>query len=156
MAMQFLSLQDFLRSTGGGSGEYVQCAKGGNNLKNGGRQGDVFHQYQWCSSPEGGRLGFGRISFPSVEPKLYLRVPHKSDPDMLVYFFENVWNISRPKLLIGITGGAVDFPVSEDLEKVLNDLMQIARQNGAWIITGGTRVGIMKYIGSPLLKFRIS
>jgi hypothetical protein len=71
---------------------------------------------------------------------------------MLVHFVENVWNIPRPKLLIGITGGAVDFPVSEDLDKILNELMQIARQNDAWIITGGTRVGIMKYIGRSLVQ----
>jgi hypothetical protein len=139
----FLSLHDFLKSTGGGFGEYEDRAKDG---KRQGTHGGLFRQYEWCSSPKHG-LGFGRISFPSVKPTLYLRVPHESDPDMLMYFVENVWNVPRPKLLIGITGGAMDFPVSEDLEQVLNDLMQIARQNDAWIITGGTRVGIMKYIG---------
>jgi hypothetical protein len=141
-----IDIQEFVRSTGGGHGEYIQSKN--SRIKDEEQKVKLFHQYEWCASQ---KLGFGRISFPTVEPKLYLRVPHNSDPDMLVHFVENVWNISRPKLLIGITGGAQDFPVSEDLEQILNELMQIARQNDAWIITGGTRVGIMKYIGSHLI-----
>jgi hypothetical protein len=145
-------IHEFVKSTGGGCGEYIACES--RPIKDEERPRNLFHQHEWCSSQ---KLGFGRISFPSdpsVEPKQYLRVPHDSDPDMLVHFVENVWNISQPKLLIGITGGAQNFGVSEDLEQILNELMQIARQNDAWIITGGTRVGIMKYIGSPLIWSR--
>jgi hypothetical protein len=135
-------LKEFVKSTGGGSGKYEQCNN--SRIKDGEQQGSSFRQYEWCTSS---KLGFGRISFPSVEPKLYLRVPDNSNPDMLVHFVEHVWNIPRPKLLLGVTGGAVDFQVSQDLEQILNELMEIARHNDAWIIAGGTRGGIMKYIG---------
>ena len=85
----------------------------------------------------------------SMEPKLYVRVPHGPEhANKLIYFVDTVWNLPRPKLLIGITGGATDFPCTTELENVLNELMVIARLNDAWIITGGTSCGIMKYIGN--------
>jgi hypothetical protein len=71
---------------------------------------------------------------------------------MVLHFVESVWNLPRPKLLVGITGGAVDFPIPADLESVLNDLMQIALDTDAWIFTGGTRGGIMKFFGDHLLE----
>ena len=66
---------------------------------------------------------------------------------MAVLFVETVWNLPRPDLIMNITGGAMDFPISTELQHVLNDLMDISRNTNAWIITGGTRAGIMKYFG---------
>jgi hypothetical protein len=59
-------------------------------------------------------------------------------------------------LIIGITGGARDFPVSPELEQVLNDLIQVARKTEAWLISGGTSGGIMKYIGTLSLNYNTS
>ncbi len=63
-----------------------------------------------------------------------------------------VWNLPSPKLLLGITGGAVDFKPSQELESALNEIMNITRETDAWIVTGGTRGGIMKYFGRLLLS----
>jgi hypothetical protein len=106
-------------------------------------------------------LGFGRIAFPECStPSLYLRVPWKikdasgseivsTHPQALLYFIENVWKLPRPRLLISITGGAVDFPMDPHKEAVLEQLMDTARRTNAWLVTGGSRAGIMKYVGTP-------
>ena len=104
-------------------------------------------------------LGFGRIAFPeSNAHSLYLRVPWKlkgasgseilsTHPQALLFFIENVWKLPRPRLLISITGGAVDFPMDPHKEAVLEQLMDTARRTNAWLVTGGSRAGIMKYVG---------
>jgi hypothetical protein len=107
-------------------------------------------------------LGFGRIRFAGEDlPASYVRVPWKrkaTDPDseidvyhthpqLLLYHVENVWNLQRPRILISITGGAVDFPMSEEKERVLYELMSAASQTDAWLVTGGSNSGIMKYVG---------
>jgi transient receptor potential cation channel subfamily M protein 2 len=66
-----------------------------------------------------------------------------------LYYVENVWELPRPKLLISVTGGAQDFALSRAKENVLYKLMEAARQTDAWIVTGGTDAGIMKYVGEP-------
>jgi hypothetical protein len=111
------------------------------------------------STVSAGILGYGRILFPeSSTPSLYLRVPWKrkdtSGPDMisthpqaLLYFIENVWKLPRPRLLISVTGGAIDFPMDPHKEAVLEQLLNTARHTNAWIVTGGSRAGIMKYVG---------
>ncbi len=102
-------------------------------------------------------LGFGRIEFAGQEGHLmpYLRIPTKdyqgTDFSAMamtaLYYVENVWELPRPKLLISVTGGAQDFPLSRAKENVLYKLMEAARQTDAWIVTGGTDAGIMKYVG---------
>ena len=138
----------FVRSTGGGKGRIV---------KSNGR----FHQTVLASSQTGPnknrgmRLGFGRVAFPeSDHSACYLRVPWNikdgdsiltSHPSMLLYFVENVWNLPRPRLLISITGGAMNFEMNA--EGILTQLMATARQTNAWLVTGGSNAGIMKYVG---------
>ena len=67
---------------------------------------------------------------------------------ILVLYVESVWKLRRPNLMLSITGGAKDFPMGDEREKVLRQLMETAQYSNAWIITGGTNVGIMKYVGN--------
>ena len=110
-----------------------------------------------------GELGFGRIEFAGQEGSLmpYVRIPWNrlvlgsskqltSSPAAMLYYVENVWELPRPKLLISVTGGTQDFPMTRTNEKVLYKLMEAARQTHAWIITAGTSAGIMKYVGSKI------
>ena len=177
-----LDLKSFVLATGGGFGEYCPVdgekdvleeaskilRRGGSihHLKVKGRKAGHrrfrFHQYQlvehlasvnlprrsWYSG-----VAFGRISFfDAAAPKLYLRVPDQSDPQMLIHFTKHVWSLNKPKLVIGVTGGASDFPLSTELEQVLDELMQIANRSDAWVVTGGTKAGIMKYCGKHLFR----
>ena len=134
---------DFVYSSGGGRGKFLE-----------GR----FRQEQLAKSPVAGmHLGFGRISFPQLDTSTpYIKVPWNypgdapgekisTHPQALLHFVENVWKLPRPKLLISITGGALDFSMRED--GVLCKLMETARSTNAWVVTGGTNVGIMKHVG---------
>ncbi len=154
-----LDYKSFVIATGGGYGEYLPLY--GKDSKEEGDRQYIFHQFQLTQNrnimppkeSHDTRIGFGRISFqsaPLVPPKLYLRVPKNTDPNMLLDFMDMVWSLPRPKLIIGITGGAGDFPISPELEQALNDIIQVARKTEAWLISGGTMGGIMKYIGTPL------
>ena len=158
----------FFRATGGGKGKYVASEESSSHVKSETAKVNVsyFHQADKCKSPEGVKgLGFGRIEFPKAaagDPKPYVRVPVKSslssvssDPRLVLHFVETVWNLSRPKLLVSITGGAVDFEIPPDLELVLSDLMRFARRTDAWLTTGGTHGGIMKYFGKCLKFYKV-
>jgi hypothetical protein len=141
----------FIMETGGGKGIYVykeSKIKGQRNIEK------IFNQSEHCDSLKQNKCGFGRLKFNATmdDYKLYLRVQKNSDPNMVLYFMQTVWNLPSPKLLIGITGGAKDFKISPELESILNELMHITRENEAWILTGGTRGGIMKYFGMFLLR----
>ena len=146
-----MDIETFVRYTGGGSGKLEKKHKS-------------FHQsVPSTSRVDSGRdesntkkrLGFGRVSFPeNHHPACYLRIPWKlregnttitSNPMALLYFVENVWKLPRPRLLISITGGATNFEMNA--ESILYQLMATARLTNAWLVTGGSNAGIMKYVG---------
>jgi hypothetical protein len=148
--------KSFVLATGGGSGQY-DCQ----NTEDHRNKVDVFRQ-QGNAISGNDCLGFGRVKFPDQDlPANYVRVPWKlkstgqsigidvfhTHPQLLLYYVENVWNLQRPRILISITGGAVDFPMSEDKERVLYELMSAANHTDAWLVTGGSNSGIMKYVG---------
>ena len=148
-------------ATGGGKTEIVwdenrkkKCHCAWNKIKD--RDRDAPDSFK---DPDLKSLGFGRIEFDVQEGHLmpYVRIPWKSKrshgPKLsatamsTLYYVENVWDLKRPKLLISVTGGAQDFPMNRAKENVLYKLMEAARHTSAWIITGGTEAGIMKYVG---------
>eukprot|EP00004_Rigifila_ramosa_P002845 TRINITY_DN128_c0_g2_i1.p1 TRINITY_DN128_c0_g2~~TRINITY_DN128_c0_g2_i1.p1 ORF type:complete len:1464 (-),score=371.71 TRINITY_DN128_c0_g2_i1:13-3942(-) len=54
-------------------------------------------------------------------------------------------------MIISVTGGAQDFQMRPRLEKVIKDGILKAAVNGdAWIMTGGTDTGVMKYVGEAI------
>ena len=162
-----ISLCSFVRATGGGRGEMDSAFDISNPIEK-----RAFNQREKCATilsdcdnanskdqKQNEILGFGRIAFPeSNAHSLYVRVPWKlkgasgseilsTHPQALLFFIENVWKLPRPRLLISITGGAVDFPMDPHKEAVLEQLMDTARRTNAWLVTGGSRAGIMKYVG---------
>ena len=172
----YLDFVSFVKTTGGGCGEYCpeRRAEDKSHVNHRNRVRYVFRQHQLterCFNNQGNTselstrreksendsgVGFGRISFhdaPASLAKHYIRVPNTSDPQMLMYFVENVWSLPRPKLVISISGGTEDFRITPELEQLLNDLMQIARKSNAWLITGGTKAGILKHCGMLHMLF---
>ena len=142
-------IRTFVYATGGGEGYYEDPASG--------IGAKTFHQNTNAMSGHN-CLGFGRLRFPKQDlPASYIRVPWKmktggtelchTHPQVLLYYMENVWNLQRPRMLISITGGAVDFPMNEEKERVLYKLLEAARHTDAWLVTGGSNSGIMKYVG---------
>ncbi|XP_072021686.1 transient receptor potential cation channel subfamily M member-like 2 [Amphiura filiformis] len=58
---------------------------------------------------------------------------------------------NRPNLLISVTGGAWDFPFNNNIREVFRKgIVEAAESANAWVITGGTNVGVMKYVGTAV------
>ena len=73
---------------------------------------------------------------------------HATSPWMLRFLFEQVWNVPRPHLVMTITGGAQDFQLSVgQKDKIMRGLMDLAKSMRAWLVTGGSDSGIMKFVG---------
>ena len=153
----------FVLATGGGTGDFETHDTGKN---------DKITTFKQNSNAASGNncLGFGRIKFADQDlPANYVRVPwrlkpsgqsggtdfYHTHPQLLLYYCENVWNLQRPRILISITGGAVDFPMNEEKERVLYELMSAASHTDAWLVTGGSNSGIMKYVGETLSWHKI-
>lgn len=66
-------------------------------------------------------------------------IDSKKDPDKIVNYMTTVLGYELPRLLISITGGAMDFELSRQLEQTLKrGLRRAAEATDAWVITGGT------------------
>ncbi|ESO93554.1 hypothetical protein LOTGIDRAFT_161660 [Lottia gigantea] len=67
------------------------------------------------------------------------------------------WNLQKPNLLISVTGGAKNFDMKARLKEVFRrGLQKAAESTGAWIITGGSNAGVMKYVGEAIKEISIS
>ena len=78
---------------------------------------------------------------------------HETSPYLLRFLVEHIWNVRRPKLVLTITGGADEFQLAVGLkDEILRGLMDVAKSMQAWIITGGSASGIMRYVGEAHAK----
>eukprot|EP00048_Salpingoeca_helianthica_P009388 m.134912 g.134912 ORF g.134912 m.134912 type:complete len:1743 (+) comp14855_c0_seq3:157-5385(+) len=109
--------------------------------------------------------GFGTIPFPAGSNATYICVwaqPKKqAQASDLRRIGKNMVEAllhagySLPRLLISVTGGAKDFELSPQLETVLKrGLRRAALTTNAWIVSGGTDCGIMKYVGDAMAHIR--
>uniref|UniRef100_A0A3P9PMV4 TRPM SLOG domain-containing protein n=1 Tax=Poecilia reticulata TaxID=8081 RepID=A0A3P9PMV4_POERE len=87
----------------------------------------------------------------------YVRVSADTEATVLYQLLTEQWGLSPPNLLISVTGGANNFYLKSHLKKVFyRGLMKIAQTTGAWIITGGTNVGVMRHVGQAVKDFALS
>lgn len=69
----------------------------------------------------------------------------------------NHWGLKAPKLLISVTGGAKRFFMKPRLKNNFKrGLVNAATSTGAWIITGGTGAGVMKFVGEAVREYTLS
>eukprot|EP00735_Rhodelphis_limneticus_P013732 TRINITY_DN7688_c0_g1::TRINITY_DN7688_c0_g1_i1::g.18577::m.18577 TRINITY_DN7688_c0_g1::TRINITY_DN7688_c0_g1_i1::g.18577 ORF type:complete len:1325 (-),score=524.01,sp/Q2WEA5/TRPM1_RAT/26.08/2e-109,Ion_trans/PF00520.26/1.7e-11,Ank_2/PF12796.2/0.062,Ank_2/PF12796.2/5.8e+03,PKD_channel/PF08016.7/0.077,Ank_4/PF13637.1/0.36,Ank_4/PF13637.1/3.5e+03,Ank_4/PF13637.1/1e+04,Ank_3/PF13606.1/0.32,Ank_3/PF13606.1/1.5e+04,Ank_3/PF13606.1/1.1e+04 TRINITY_DN7688_c0_g1_i1:302-4276(-) len=93
---------------------------------------------------------FGSILFQgcNTRPANFVKISDTSNPNDLKKLFEAYWEVREPKLLISVTGGAQDFSLPPALRQgFMRGLMKTATSTSAWIVTGGTDAGVMKYVG---------
>ncbi|XP_070581223.1 transient receptor potential cation channel subfamily M member 5-like [Ptychodera flava] len=92
-------------------------------------------------------IGFGQNN--KTAP--YIRVDKNTKPEILWELMTKHWKMPLPKVLISVTGGAQDFFFKGRLKNLFNKgLFKAAVSTGAWIITGGTAVGVMKKVGEAI------
>lgn len=119
--------------------------------------------------------GFGILSFPgshskSAEVRFKLRKLKKTTnkkiffkkfirveietkvEDMIEYMYDpNGWNLPKPQLILGVTGGAQKFTIPNRMKKAFKrGLIKTAETTGAWIISGGTNAGVMRLVGEAV------
>ncbi|XP_054887505.1 transient receptor potential cation channel subfamily M member 2-like isoform X2 [Poeciliopsis prolifica] len=96
---------------------------------------------------------FGDICFDISWPKSskYVRVSTDTKPEVLYELLTKQWKLPPPNLVISVTGGASNFYLKSHLKKTFHrGLIKVAQTTGAWIITGGTHVGVMKHVGQAV------
>ncbi|XP_030829332.1 transient receptor potential cation channel subfamily M member-like 2 isoform X2 [Strongylocentrotus purpuratus] len=101
---------------------------------------------------------YGKIEFIGAvggavgqKARKFIRVDYDTAPSKLLALFKDVWKLTKPKLLISVTGGAQNFPLNHRLKDVFRKgLIKAATSTSAWIITGGTHAGVMKYVGDAV------
>ena len=63
------------------------------------------------------------------------------------------WNLSEPKLIISVTGGAKKFSLPQSTKSAFKKgLVKATVSTGAWIITGGTHTGVMRLVGEAFAE----
>ena len=97
---------------------------------------------------------FGTIEFqgsPHPYKANYLRLSFDSDPGYIMDLLEKVWQIPPPKLIITVHGGISNFDLQSKLARVFRKgLLKAARTTGAWIITSGINVGVVRHVAAAL------
>ncbi|XP_077011624.1 transient receptor potential cation channel subfamily M member 8 isoform X4 [Tamandua tetradactyla] len=100
---------------------------------------------------------FGDIQFETLGKKgKYLRLSCDTDAETLYELLTQHWHLRTPNLVISVTGGAKNFALKPRMRKIFSRLIFIAQSKGAWILTGGTHYGLMKYIGEVVRDNTIS
>ncbi|XP_072021237.1 transient receptor potential cation channel subfamily M member-like 2 [Amphiura filiformis] len=84
----------------------------------------------------------------------------KEKGEQLLEKLEAKWNWvegNRPNLIISVTGGAWDFPLNNNTKEVFRKgIIEAAESANAWVITGGTNVGVMKYVGTAVGDYEMA
>ncbi|XP_059823427.1 transient receptor potential cation channel subfamily M member 2 [Hypanus sabinus] len=119
------------------------------------RAGSLQHE-KWSSTKhlqEHPTDAFGDIAFEGQGQKSgkYVRVSNDTSPNTIYQLMTEHWRLSPPHLLISVTGGAKNFHLKPDLKFTFRrGLIKVAQSTGAWIITGGSYAGVMKYVGEAV------
>ncbi|KAF7243630.1 Transient receptor potential cation channel subfamily M member 8 [Varanus komodoensis] len=100
---------------------------------------------------------FGDIEFENMDKTgKYIRLSCDTDSETLYELMTQHWHLKTPNLIISVTGGAKNFALKPRMRKIVSRLIYIAQSKGAWIFTGGTHYGLMKYIGEVVRDNTIS
>ncbi|NP_001155067.1 transient receptor potential cation channel subfamily M member 8b L homeolog [Xenopus laevis] len=100
---------------------------------------------------------YGEIQFETFGRRAkYIRLSRDTTPEILYKLMTSYWQLRTPNLIISVTGGARNFSLKPRIRKIIRRLVYIAQSKGAWIFTGGTHHGLMKYIGEVVRDNTIS
>ncbi len=67
------------------------------------------------------------------------------------------WGLTRPKLILSVIGGTQNFKISKRVcEAFKQGLVRAAGSTSAWIITEGTKSGVMKLVGEAVSEVKDS
>ncbi|KAM4026122.1 transient receptor potential cation channel subfamily M member 8 isoform 1-T1 [Anomaloglossus baeobatrachus] len=100
---------------------------------------------------------YGDIQFDAFGRRgKYIRLSRDTAPETLYELMTKYWLLKTPNLIISVAGGAKNFSLKPRMRKIFSRLIYIAQTKGAWILSGGTHYGLMKYIGEVVRDNTIS
>ncbi|XP_028917337.1 transient receptor potential cation channel subfamily M member 5 [Ornithorhynchus anatinus] len=102
---------------------------------------------------DGPHYCLGEIDFVGAGKKRAqaLKVAQATPPGVIFDVLINVWHLPAPNLVVSLVGEENNFQMKARLRTVLRKgLVTAAQSTGAWILTGGLRVGISRYIGQAV------
>ncbi|KAJ7392349.1 hypothetical protein OS493_012008 [Desmophyllum pertusum] len=102
--------------------------------------------------------GFGHIKFAnaynsSLKPAKYIRLSDNTKPELTLELMVRQWKLKKPDIVISIHGGLKNFKLDPHHKEIFNrGLIKAAKTTncGAWIITGGVNLGVMKAVGQAV------
>ena len=108
---------------------------------------------------DGRNAAFGSIRFTNTKAKAakwaaFAHDGHSKMDDVLSLLY-NTWDLKPPPVLISVTGAAasgIDHIKPKDLAIYSRGLRNAALQTKAWITTGGTNCGVMKFVGNMVAE----
>ncbi|XP_072021692.1 transient receptor potential cation channel subfamily M member-like 2 [Amphiura filiformis] len=108
---------------------------------------------------------FGEFTYvgekKDADPHKFVKVTNTDENKLnvkkLVQAIKRKWNLERPNLVISVTGGAWDFPMTRHVREVFRKgIVEAADSTNAVIVTGGTNVGVMKYAGTAVKDYKMA
>ncbi|XP_069803260.1 transient receptor potential cation channel subfamily M member 4-like isoform X2 [Dendropsophus ebraccatus] len=96
---------------------------------------------------------YGDIEFVGRGKKhsKFIRLSNETDPSLVYNLITHHWKIPPPNLVVSVVGGDGDSKMKTWLKDILRKgLVKAAQSTGAWIMTGGTYMGIGKYVGEAV------
>lgn len=116
----------------------------------------------WCSERDTVAVrtdAFGEVEFNESGEKLakYVRADTNTSSENIMRLLTEAWGLELPNLVISVTGSSVSFDTKSRLSDAFrHGLMKAASTTGAWILTGGTNVGITKVVGEAVRDFYLT
>ncbi|KAK3560120.1 hypothetical protein QTP86_033872 [Hemibagrus guttatus] len=96
---------------------------------------------------------YGQVEFAGASKKLsyFLRLSCDTPPAIVYSILTTSWDLQPPNLVVSVAGGGGKIKVKNWVRDVLRQgLVKAAQSTGAWILSGGLRKGVGKYIGEAV------
>lgn len=98
-----------------------------------------------------GVTSLGAVRFPSSSrnPALWARLPSNLSEAELKDLVTGTWRMQQPSVVISIVGSdtELNFLKPRDRLAIERGLIDVVKQTGAWLLTGGTDNGVSRMIG---------
>lgn len=97
-----------------------------------------------------GHIKFANVYNSTLKPAKYIRLSDDTKPELTLDLMVRQWKLKKPDIVVSIHGGLKNFQLDPRHKEIFNrGLIKAAKttNSGAWIITGGVNLGIMKAVG---------
>ncbi|KAL7870048.1 hypothetical protein AOLI_G00140360 [Acnodon oligacanthus] len=113
----------------------------------------VSHWESAKHSTEAPTDAFGEVEFAGVSKRhsYFLRLSWDTPPATAYTIMTSQWGLPKPNLVLSVAGGVGRSKVKTWVREVLRQgLVRAAQSTGAWIVSGGLREGVGRFLGEAV------